>query len=582
MILKKLYIENFGKLHEVEVDLTGGLNEFCEENGFGKTTLSIFIKAMFYGMPAARDSLKNERKKYMPWQGGNFGGFIEYESAGVNFRLTRFFAKTPEGDSLELLNLSTNKLVMLKGLEPGEMLFNVGKDSYEKTAFFPQLNFSEISNRQISANILGLEKFKYDLANLNTAVSQIKKKITELKREKPKKEEVTRLKLKLQENHALLDNLQKEFEDLCQLISKEEKELAVLNDRALAAKNKYDFQMSVYMTKQKFEECLLQKQNELNKLLVELNEINSRNQEIQPTKTEDKKKQYTKILLAIFAAMFAVGAILLGVYHKLAWSIFLAVVALGFIFADLYLHSRPKCLKEQIGKAEDEQFKNLKRKIVLCEQEISMLAENLKAYSSVNKAEFEVLNKANSVVYQQKLELQNLINKRDLLVQKMDNLQDDIDEQKDFIFRKEEEFSSAEKKINLLNTAKEFLEQANENVSARFVEPANKAIKEVLTKFDMRNRNFVVNSNFDINEVTAIGIKEQEYSSQGYQDILAFCVRVYLLKEIYKKEKPPIILDDTFVNLDDENLSHAKSIVNSLTEEYQILYFCCHSRCKLK
>ena len=67
--------------------------------------------------------------------------------------------------------------------------YSIGKDTFEMTAFFPQLNFSVLKNQQISANILGLDKFKYDLANLNTAVAEIKKKIAEVKKNKPKKED---------------------------------------------------------------------------------------------------------------------------------------------------------------------------------------------------------------------------------------------------------------------------------------------------------------------------------------------------------------------------------------------------------
>lgn len=583
MILKKLHIENFGKLHEVDIDLSAGLNEFCEENGFGKTTLSIFIKSMFYGMPASRDNLKMERKKYMPWQGGNFGGFVEYEHDGINYRLTRFFGKTPEGDSLELINLSTNKLVGLKGVELGEALFCVGKDSFEKTAFFPQLNFSEISNQQISANILGLDKFKFDLANLNTAVSQIKKKITEIKRDKPKKDEITQLKLKLKENQVLLANLHKECEDLDDMIMSEEKQIAILNDKALNAKSNYDFQMSAYMTKQKFEERLLEKQAELNKLLLELNEINLESQEKLLPRKENKKKPYLKILLALLAIVFAVGAVIVGsVLRMPLWAIILAVLALGTTAIELYMIFKPKGDQRENEKSDNLHQKKIKDEISLCEKEVAMLTENLRAYASVSKADLEVLDRANANVYQQKLELQNLINKRNLLIQNIDNLQDYIDNEKDCVLRKEEEYVSVEKKIGLLNSAKEFLEQANENVSTRFVEPANKAIKEVLTKFDIRNREFVVDSNFDINEITSVGLKEQEYSSQGYKDILAFSVRVYLLNEIYEKEKPPIVLDDTFVNLDDENLLRAKRIVEDMASEYQILYLCCHSRCKIK
>ena len=64
MIIKKIHIENFGKLSNVDLQFDKGLNEIFAENGWGKTTLSIFIKAMFYGMPPARENIKMERKKF--------------------------------------------------------------------------------------------------------------------------------------------------------------------------------------------------------------------------------------------------------------------------------------------------------------------------------------------------------------------------------------------------------------------------------------------------------------------------------------------------------------------------------------
>lgn len=91
MKINKIHIENFGRLSNFDLDLNDGLNEIHKENGFGKTTLSIFLKAMFYGMPASRDNLKMERKKYAPWKGGRFGGYVEFSCLKGNFRLTRFF-----------------------------------------------------------------------------------------------------------------------------------------------------------------------------------------------------------------------------------------------------------------------------------------------------------------------------------------------------------------------------------------------------------------------------------------------------------------------------------------------------------
>ena len=45
---------------------------------------------------------------------------------------------------------------------------------------------------------------------------------------------------------------------------------------------------------------------------------------------------------------------------------------------------------------------------------------------------------------------------------------------------------------------------------------------------------------------------------------------------MYDEEKPFIILDDPFVNLDTEKMSKAKEMLNRLASDYQVIYFTCH------
>ena len=95
MKLKRCYIENFGTLHDFSYEFEEGLNTVCRDNGWGKTTFAVFIKAMFYGMEYAprKKTAENERKKYFPWQGGNFGGSIEFTVGEKEYRLQRYFGK---------------------------------------------------------------------------------------------------------------------------------------------------------------------------------------------------------------------------------------------------------------------------------------------------------------------------------------------------------------------------------------------------------------------------------------------------------------------------------------------------------
>ena len=130
--------------------------------------------------------------------------------------------------------------------------------------------------------------------------------------------------------------------------------------------------------------------------------------------------------------------------------------------------------------------------------------------------------------------------------------------------------------------AKETMLRAEENVSKRFIVPLNDEFKALLNEFALCGKEFVVDSSLGVKENTLYGQKELEYSSQGIQDILSFCQRVNLITKVFKKEKPFIVLDDTFVNLDDDKLEIAKKLVLSLSKEYQIFYICCNTRCKIK
>ena len=81
MKIESISIENFGKLHEYKVEFGEGLNVIKEDNGWGKSTLAAFIRAMFYGLEGGRKGniAVNDRKHYKPWQGGAFGGSLVFD-----------------------------------------------------------------------------------------------------------------------------------------------------------------------------------------------------------------------------------------------------------------------------------------------------------------------------------------------------------------------------------------------------------------------------------------------------------------------------------------------------------------------
>lgn len=96
-------IENYGNVTGGKrVTFDDGLQEFCEKNGYGKTTLCSFIRVMFYGMSTKKEKSVSfgDREHFYPFSGGKFGGSLTFLYGGKICRIERFFdEKTATKDS---------------------------------------------------------------------------------------------------------------------------------------------------------------------------------------------------------------------------------------------------------------------------------------------------------------------------------------------------------------------------------------------------------------------------------------------------------------------------------------------------
>ncbi|MDD6608685.1 MAG: AAA family ATPase [Subdoligranulum variabile] len=137
MKLIRCHIENFGVLSDFDFSFAEGLTTICQSNGFGKSTFAAFIKAMFYGFPrtGARNIVENERKRYDPWQGGKYGGYLEFEVQDVSYRVTRYFGKTAAKDTFSLLDLTNRRPSTRFSEKLGEELFQLDADSFARSTY---------------------------------------------------------------------------------------------------------------------------------------------------------------------------------------------------------------------------------------------------------------------------------------------------------------------------------------------------------------------------------------------------------------------------------------------------------------
>lgn len=177
MKLISCYIDNFGGLQNFSLEFNSGITVINQPNGFGKTTLATFIRTMFYGFPKnARTMGKNDRKKFLPWQSGTFGGNIVFEYEGEKYRVERTFGATPKSDGFTLYKLEPQRKCEDFSDQLGLEIFGLDADSFERSTYMPQLrDDNSFATAGIQAKLGNLVEDTNDINNFDVAVDRLKK-----------------------------------------------------------------------------------------------------------------------------------------------------------------------------------------------------------------------------------------------------------------------------------------------------------------------------------------------------------------------------------------------------------------------
>lgn len=138
-----------------------------------------------------------------------------------------------------------------------------------------------------------------------------------------------------------------------------------------------------------------------------------------------------------------------------------------------------------------------------------------------------------------------------------------------------------EKRHRAILQAREILLRARNSVATRYLIPVEEGCKAYMKL--LQNETTAVRFNADgapLREEQG-KLREIGYYSAGMRELLGFSIRIALIDAIFNQEKPVLVLDDPFVNLDDEKTEKAKKFVKELTKRYQVLYLTCKKERKL-
>jgi len=242
-------VENFGKLSKTFYDFTQGTNAILADNGWGKSTLAAFIKAMLYGLQndRKRTGQANERTRFAPWNGGVFGGELQFEAGGKEYVVRRTFATRGNEDTFQLYDkqtmLESNDFSENLGVE----LFHLDAESFVRTIFLTQNDCQAGITDSVSAKLGNITDSQNDMDRYNGADAAIKG-LTDRMSPKRKTGSIASDKVRLSELDVVLrdgknlDITMKQIEEKRALL--EEKREALKKEREILEQNQAE--LSIY------------------------------------------------------------------------------------------------------------------------------------------------------------------------------------------------------------------------------------------------------------------------------------------------------------------------------------------------
>lgn len=514
MKIKRIHIMGFGKLSDYELEFEDGFQVIGAENEFGKSTIMVFIRMMFYGRTGGgHDVLRNERLKYRPWDGSNMGGMIEFEYEEDLFRLEKVFGKSVSTDRVFLINVNTGKHVPLpKGEEVGMYFFGMDLDAFTRSVFIENSIVEYKTNdKDYLAEKLGR---LIDYGDEND---------------------------KGQEAMARLRNAMEE------LISKSGRSGKIVKRDEELKKAESEYESAVMHNENAdmyIKECdIIEKAIELNSISTEIDKI-----DVMLDEAGGADGGYTRPYGYLFLPSVAVIiiSVILSLFNIYA-CVFGAVLGIVGIIVGL-------------SKRKENEVSPLVQKL-LDEKSELMSQEKLIKVSDKYK------NMSIKELKQMQREYQAKSGHFDT-----DSIKCRVDELTDSIKRMEEYYSSLKMAYEIMEDIqterrKSFGPKINRKASEIF---------NVMTGGNYET--VMVENDYNAKVVEYRGIKsiDWKYLSSGTMDQLYLAMRLAISELMAEKEYFPILMDDVLERYDDERLEETVNYLKNCGSNTQIILFTCH------
>ncbi len=213
MELLDLNIKSFGKFSDHQISFSPGINIIYGGNETGKTTVSSFIRAMFFGLNRGRGRAANldEYQLRQPWDSpGAFLGSLRFSEGGKVYRIDRCFDRSTTPLSLTCETDARESADPQADLD--QLLGGISEAAFNNTVFVAQM---QVETDEALAGELRRFMINSDTAmdgeiDVTAALQSLRKK--KKMREQQLKKEAAGLDEQIEEKQEQADSVRAEIE----------------------------------------------------------------------------------------------------------------------------------------------------------------------------------------------------------------------------------------------------------------------------------------------------------------------------------------------------------------------------------
>ena len=241
------------------------------------------------------------------------------------------------------------------------------------------------------------------------------------------------------------------------------------------------------------------------------------------------------------------------------------------------------CIKYRFDKQITDHIRELEDEVTKCEQAERDYAENIKKAKRLKEEKKLDVRPAapegeDAEMAEERIKsINNEISALNLEISNDETEAEKLDELYAEKQRHEELLKKYKHDHDLLIWTADLLKEADKRLKDRYVAPVkNNFVNYAGLLETALGEKVTMTPNFEI-RYERNGIERSEkHLSAGQRSICAFCFRMALIDNMYTEEKPFLILDDPFVNLDQKHMDRVKEMLKKLSEKLQLIYFTCH------